>query len=710
MKIVLLIFLAEVFFISTYAQNRFKIEYSKTGEGISLIANISDKHNMNWVSDSTSYSMKKWEINNYKALTGNHDNGVLTKSWGEGFCIIESLGKKELFTWKVPYLFYCKKNAFHAEYEFNEVTLSVDRYPTINGEFAENYSFFNRSNKLVSIRNIHIYTPFADNYPDAETCITNRCHTHIWTGKNCGYVNAFRMGGQYPHLGMALVHGSLEGYSYENKWSSNTRGTLSLHFQDLTIKSKQEESISWKLFWHLGWKDFFEKLENQYNYVVGYASKYCIQKGEMVHVVFSSAGQIKSPQCFVNKSPISYQTKKGQIVIYYMPAKSGEYEFKLKWAHNKETVVKILVTIPIDKLIKNRVDFILNHQQINDPMNEKDGAFLVYDNEKNKPYFNDDLNKRDDTDEGAERLGMGVLMAMYMQMDTSIKYRNSAERYYALVRNKLQTNDYKVFSTIDHKSRHRAYNYPWVANFYLEMYAATSNKQYLKDYYYTMMSFFNSFGFNFYAIGIPVKKGIEMLEIAGMIGKRDSLITMFKHKGDKMLESSTHYPAHEVNYEQGIVGPSVVYLCELYQVTGSKKYIEEAKKHLLLLEAFNGLQPDYHLYEIPIRHWDGYWFGKKRMWGDTFPHYWSAISAIAFWQYYQATGEKQYLEKANRILESNLCLFTSTGEGHCAYIYPEKVNNIEGKFFDPYSNDQDWALVYYLTVKNSNFSGKNQKK
>jgi hypothetical protein len=58
------------------------------------------------------------------------------------------------------------------------------------------------------------------------------------------------------------------------------------------------------------------------------------------------------------------------------------------------------------------------------------------------------------------------------------------------------------------------------------------------------------------------------------------------------------------------------------------------------LEAFNGNQPDVHLYDIGIRHWDGYWFGKNELLGDTMPHYWSALTAIAFQRYYQCTRKK----------------------------------------------------------------------
>lgn len=46
--------------------------------------------------------------------------------------------------------------------------------------------------------------------------------------------------------------------------------------------------------------------------------------------------------------------------------------------------------------------------------------------------------------------------------------------------------------------------------------------------------------------------------------------------------------------------------------TGIQKYLDGAKQQMPALEAFNGNQPSYHLNEIAIRHWDGYWFGNGR--------------------------------------------------------------------------------------------------
>jgi hypothetical protein len=161
----------------------------------------------------------------------------------------------------------------------------------------------------------------------------------------------------------------------------------------------------------------------------------------------------------------------------------------------------------------------------------------------------------------------------------------------------------------------------------------------------------------------------------------------------------TAYPTSEVNYEQSIVGPAVQILLELYLATKEPSYLAGARKQMACLEAFNGQQPDYHLNDIAIRHWDDYWFGKKRVYGDTLPHYWSTITAIAFQHYATATGDKSYSRRALGILKNNLCSFTADGRAYCAYVNPLTVNGAPGRFFDPWANDQDWALVYWLMTQ-----------
>ena len=121
-----------------------------------------------------------------------------------------------------------------------------------------------------------------------------------------------------------------------------------------------------------------------------------------------------------------------------------------------------------------------------------------------------------------------------------------------------------------------------------------------------------------------------------------------------------------------------------------------AKEQIKVLMLFNGQQPDYHLYENAIRHWDGYWFGKKRRYGDTFPHYWSVLTGIVYAQYAAITGAEDIKKKAEASFRGCLSMFSESGNASCAMVYPITVNGEPGKYWDPWANDQDWALYYIL--------------
>jgi hypothetical protein len=99
---------------------------------------------------------------------------------------------------------------------------------------------------------------------------------------------------------------------------------------------------------------------------------------------------------------------------------------------------------------------------------------------------------------------------------------------------------------------------------------------------------------------------------------------------------------------------------------------------------------------IAIRHWDGYWFGRQRLWGDTFPHHWSALTGWAFYRYWQATGDESYRRRGREILLNNLSAFRPDGRASCAYIYPDMINGNPARCRDSLANDQDWALMFLL--------------
>jgi len=173
----------------------------------------------------------------------------------------------------------------------------------------------------------------------------------------------------------------------------------------------------------------------------------------------------------------------------------------------------------------------------------------------------------------------------------------------------------------------------------------------------------------------------------------------FENQINNMVKNGTSYPPHEVNYEQTIVSPAATMISEMGIITGEEKYISAAKEHIKILERFNGHQPSFHLNEIPIRFWDDFWFGKSRILGDTFPHYWSCLTARAYADYYNISCNEDYKKAAEECIRNCLCLFTDEGKGSCAYVYPYKVDEYKGQFFDEWANDQDFALYFALEIK-----------
>lgn len=135
---------------------------------------------------------------------------------------------------------------------------------------------------------------------------------------------------------------------------------------------------------------------------------------------------------------------------------------------------------------------------MNNPADLRDGAYMVYDNEGDSIYLNDTPNCNPvDRDEGAERVGMGVLLAKQYLLTKDPELKTSLLRYATFIRGKLQTDDYVTYSSVDRKNRNRGYNYMWVAEFYFQMYKVTGDKQYAMDGYQTLQAMFRQFGNGF---------------------------------------------------------------------------------------------------------------------------------------------------------------------------------------------------------------------
>jgi hypothetical protein len=608
------------------------------------------------------------------------------------------------------------------------------------GILTESYRFTNISDVPVftSLRDISIYTTFADDYCSSEVCTKKRCHTHIWCGGEVSYVMALRMGGEAPHLGLVLTKGSLAGYSIERDLAkgSNDRGDFLLHPSPTELEPGESFDIQWKLFWHEGKDDFYRQLPLlNHKFLRVEAKQYVVFAGEDISLTVTPAFDISQEDIHITRAgkTVKYTMADGiihvqeptsacnilqdKLSIYGEPwdnlfffentdhnlpasperiseaSRYGEHRYEIEVGGVK-TFCRIYVLPEFKELVKRRCHSIVEKQQFHKPGSPLDGAYLIYDREEGHCVY----RPENDFNGGRERVGMGVLIARYLQSCPDEALEKSLRKYVAYVErelydeeNNLVTNDIGY-----NDSYKRLYNYPWVSLLYLELYTLWGDKASLRKAYKIMKSFYTQGGSRFYAIEIPLRQILLLLKDSSMDKEYDELKACFAEHCNYVLQKDILYPAHEVNYEQSIVAPAANLLLQMYQITGEESIGKGAGRQLKVLELFNGLQPDYRQYEVAVRHWDGYWFGKKRQYGDTYPHYWSALTGNAYLSFGEISGDAAYREKAEAAFRGVLSLFFSDGGASCAYVFPASVNGEAANRYDAYANDQDWGMYFYL--------------
>lgn len=572
---------------------------------------------------------------------------------------------------------------------------------------------------FTSLSDIGLRLPLQDKYEDSDTCVRKRCHTHIFCGRDISYVYALRMGGEAPHFGLVVTEGSLGGYSVERDISkmSNDRGCFILHPCPDVWQPGEEKRLVWKIFSHTGEEDFFHKAGTLRPFVRVEASSYVLFPGEecVLRVTPSFAAEKITVDGEV------YSREEGWHFVYDNRVMPGDRVFTV-CADRIQTTCRILLQAEPKLLAENRCRYIVEKQQYQGEKPEGlDGAYLIYDTEEEHTYY----TARYDYNAGRERVGMGLLITAWLQgrraswnlgekqesrdgrenrereKKLAEEVEKSQQRYMDFVLRELvdgQTGE--VFNDFGRdNSYERLYNMPWYATLMVEQYKLTGEKEYLRIACRILDTFYEKGGYTHYAIEMPILSLCHALQDAGLLTELGGMVGHFKKHGDRIAELGTHYPPFEVNYEQSIVAPAANILLQLYLLTREEKYLEDGKKQLQILELFNGHQPEYHLYETAIRHWDGYWFGKNRMYGDTFPHYWSGLTGNCFALMYVITGEKRYAKRAKDSLRGVLPMIFPDGSASCAFLFPVTVNGKKCSGYDPYANDQDWALYFYLRMK-----------
>lgn len=593
-----------------------------------------------------------------------------------------------------------------------------------NNIIKEQYVFRNDTNREIFLRegDLAIYTPFRDSYEDVQTCLEERCHTHVWCGGEVSYVCALRMGDVEPHLGLCLTAGSLCSYSFERegKRGVHDRGDLLLNVTPRVLKPEESICIEWVIFWHKGKHDFYKKLENFTNYVRVEADKYVLYEGETLHLRIKAMTPVLENEIYierfykphtsvcrkhpwVDEGPAVFTMMKGIACIDQELGHCGEYEYRIR-VGEVNTLCRVFVSPVLEELSAKRCAFIVNHQQYQKQGSHLNGAYLIYDNEEQQIFYQNSK----EYNAGRERLGMGILLARYLQEHVNEEVAASLSGYLHFVTHELvNTSTGEVYGDAGcDNTRDSVETAPWAARFFMEIYRFSGNNEFLKMSMRIMHWYYDQGGAEHYAVAVPMSELIECLEKAGM--RQDSLYLLgqFKEHADWLMENGVKYESEE-HFDQKMAAAAANDLLELYAITGKKKCLEAAEDQLTVLELFGGRAPDHRLYETALRYGENRRVGKRQVYGDTLPNPSSVLTGMAYLKYARILEhkadleldlvQKQFKRKAYAALRSPLSLFFEDGSAGCAYLYPYAVDGRPEQFTDPYANDQDWVL-YFLQM------------
>ena len=302
----------------------FEIIYNQESGGILSLKNKNDKDAMNWVEGASVWGTIKGAefVSSYESVDGQVDE------------------------------FANKKLNIRAERILSEDKL------------IERYTFINKCQCPVSVckGEIGIYTTFNDSYDGADICMTERCNTHIWCGGNTAWVNALKMGVSDINLGLVLTKGSIDCYSIERDLlkGSNDRGDFILHPEAFFLEAGESCTLEWELFFHNGTEDFTKKL-NEYDIIIPKAEHYTVFEDEKIELSLNKKASIE-----LDGEILAKNTDK----FIYSPSRIGEHNFIIKNGENA-TNIRIYVSSNLNKLVENRVRYIVSNQQYH---KEKDFA------------------------------------------------------------------------------------------------------------------------------------------------------------------------------------------------------------------------------------------------------------------------------------------------------------------------------------------------
>ena len=605
-------------------------------------------------------------------------DGVLhdpTRYWGKGFVITDRGG----YRYDAPAFARWRQTGIDLLHQLGPLELRIGR--RFGDQWTETYEVRNASDEPVTIGSLAVSTPWRDLYSSSLESLNGAVHAHLWTGGADSWAWAVPMDGSGPGLGLRLTEGELWAYSVESRdagTGSNIRGHLYLHVTDharaphamggqpqLVLEPGQSYRWTWQLAWHETLADFHATWQP----LVG-AARLSAPVGESIELQLRA--DATGPASVSSMTP----------GLRYAEATDGQVSSR----------IAVLFHEPLRDIVERRVRFVLDHQRPIELSDSRRFSFVPYDTKTGLRLLSGAWR---DWSDARERIGTALLLQA--TRDRGWGDRSELDEalagYQQFVTEHLVSPDGTVADDSLHETETRLYNFPWFARFLLGQ-GDVAGAVRIIDRYYELG------GGHYLAFDL----GPLLLDLADRLDSPDAsrMRDHLARHARTFLDYGDDLPPHEVNYEQSMVAPLLELLLLARQVAPDSVDPAELARRLPWLTAFAADQPDVRLRHVPIRHWDGYWFGLLRLWGDVFPHYWSVLSAAVYltWPRELLTPvEADRLTTAGEaILRANLINFHPDGSATCAFVYPSAVNNRPAHVADPLANDQDWALYYALRL------------
>ncbi|MBR8639203.1 hypothetical protein KEF29_07375 [Streptomyces tuirus] len=567
------------------------------------------------------------------------------------------------------------------------------------GLLCERYTVVNAAGEPLTITGLGVQTPFADLYDGAEASLERAVHAHLFTGGTWAWALAQPMSGEGRCLGLIVREGAVRAYAVESRnqnSQSDVRGHLVLLVTDqarnpeafggqpvLRLGPGESTTVAWELGWYASARDFTAATRPPAVF-----SAYAAELGEPIVVEASS---VSSPDPDVKVE----RAAEGR----YRVQASRHGSFRLDVADGGRT--EVLFHLPLEEVVRRRVAYITRYQRARERPGLLRHAFVPVDT---RTGLTQATSGWADWTDGSERIAMPLLLqaAVARGLADAEEIEPLLEGWAGFARRHLL--DESAAPRRGSQTWHtgpRLYDTPWLAGFFDDRHRAHGRQDDLDLAVRILERSFELGGAAHLSIGLsPTTLAVcGSLEAAGQPDRAEKLREQLIDSARTFVAAGRRLPAHEVAYEQSIVAPLLDLLTDAHTLTGDPLFHDAIAERLPWLLAFGGPQPHARLHGIAIRHWDGYWFGANRLWGDVFPHYWSALTAVTLLRLPATLRTDDTDRLAEAILRANMANYYEDGSATCAFVMPSTIDGRAAHTADPLANDQDWHLLLWMRAQ-----------